>query len=105
MGADLFVARFEIERHRLPVQRYDDTAGSAVTITMVVQRPVSRLTVRINVRWRGCATTATSPHAFLVNAVRRVEVKPLSAGAFDGCASKVLRRRGVLGVVVAHTVV
>src|SRR5205809_1261702 len=105
MGADLFVARIEIERHRLPVQRYGNTAGSAVTIRMVVQRPVTRLTVRINVGWRRCATTATSPHAFLVNAVGRVKVKPLTAGAFDGCANKVLRRRGVLGVVAAHTVV
>src|SRR5262249_39075359 len=48
-SADLFVARIKIERHRLPVQRYDDTAGSAVIVRMVVQRPVTRLTVRINV--------------------------------------------------------
>src|SRR5213593_1544373 len=105
MGPDLFVARIEIERHRLPVQRYGDTAGSAVTIRMVVQRPVTRLTVRINVGWRGCATTATSPHAFLVNAVGRVKVKPLRAGTFNGCANKVLGRGGVLGVVATHAAV
>src|SRR5438034_11783635 len=105
MGADLLMARIEIERHRLPVQRYGDTAASAVTVRMVVQRPVTRLTVRINVGWRGCATTATRPHAFLVNAVGRVKVKPLRTGAFDGCADKVLRRGGVLGVVAAHTAV
>src|SRR2546427_5146295 len=104
MGADLFVARIEIERHRLPVERYDDAAGSAITIRMVVQRPVTRLPVRINVGRRGCAATATSPHAFLVNAVRRVKIKSLGAGAFDGRANKILRRRGVLGVVAAHTV-
>src|SRR5437868_7265951 len=105
MGADLFVARIQIERHRLPVQRYGDTAGSAVAIRIVVQRPVPRPTIRINVGWRGCATTARGPHAFLVNPVRRVKVKPLTAGAFDGCANEVLRRGGVLGVAAAHTVV
>ena len=78
--------------------------ASAVAIRIVVQRPETRLTVRINVGWRGCAATAAGPHAFLVNAVGRVKVKPLSAGAFDGCADKVLRRRRVLGVVAAHTV-
>src|SRR5881398_3255868 len=105
MGADLFVACIEIERHRLPVERYDDTAGSAITIRMVVQRPVTRLPVRINVGWRGCAATARGSHAFLVNAVSRVKVKSLRAGTFDGGANKILRRRGVLGVVAAHTVV
>src|SRR5207249_3638445 len=93
MGADLFVARIEIEGHRLPVQRYGDTAGSAVTIRIVVQRPVPRLTVRINVGWRRCPPAATGPHAFLVNAIRRVKVKSLRTEPFDGCANKVLRRR------------
>src|SRR2546426_4793124 len=105
MGADLFVARIEIEGHRLPVQGYGDTAGSAVTIRIIVQRPVTRRTVRIDVRWRRCATTAAGPHAFLVNAVRRVKVKPFGTGAFDGCADKVLRRRGDLRVAAAHAVV
>src|SRR3989442_710530 len=104
MGADLFVARIEMERHRLPVQRYRDTAGSGVSIRVVVQGPVTRLTIRINVGRRGCATTAIGAHAFLVKAVGRVKVKPVSAGAFDGCANKVLRRGGVLGVAAAHAV-
>ena len=77
----------------------------AGTAPAEVQLPVARLTVRIDVGWRRCATTATRPHTFLVNAVSRVKVKPLSAGAFDGCANKVLRRRGVLRVVAAHAVV
>src|SRR5947207_3382301 len=105
MRAELFAARDGIGRQRLPIQRYRDTTGSAVTIRMVVQCPVTRLTVWINVGWRGRATTARGPHAFLVNAVGRVKVKTLSAGAFDGCADKVLRRRGILGVVAAHAVV
>src|SRR5437870_4450390 len=104
MGADLFVARIEIERHRLPVQRYGNAAGSAVTIRVVVQRPITRLTIRINVGWRGCATTAVGADAFLVKAVGRVKVKALRDGTFDGCANKVLGRRGILGVAAAHTI-
>src|SRR5262245_39089927 len=103
MGSDLFVARTEIERHRLPVQRYDDAAGSVVTIRRVIQRPVTRHAVRIIIGWRGCATIATGPHAFLVKAVGWVKIKPLRTGAFNGDPNEVLRRRGVLGVVAAHT--
>src|SRR5439155_20213039 len=104
-GAGRFVACVGSGRRRWGRTRYGDTGCPAITVWVVVQRRVARLTVRINVGWRGCATTATGPHAFLVNAVRRVKVKPLTAGAFDDCANKVLRRRGVLGVVAAHAVV
>src|SRR6185503_19094058 len=76
----------------------------AVKIWAVVPGAVNGGFIRINVWCRGCATTATGTATFLVNAVGRVQVKPLRAGAFDGGANKVLRCRGVLGVVAAHAV-
>src|SRR5262245_11659056 len=93
MGADRPVRGVEVHDPLLPIKGYDDLAGPAVTVRIVIERPIMRCVVWVDVRRSDDSAVAAGTLALGVAAVAGIKEEPFGAGPLYGDADEILRRR------------